>query len=229
MNPSPPSPSASCQPWFPDCTIHPLPSLPPPCSLEETICPSAKAERCVWKDLPGSLTCYIFNKEDHILALASPSLPASSPSNHFPTHRGMVWCPALHVTRSLPFPKFHKSTPEGCPQTYLFTVPPSSFCFPGLPKLLPAPRPTCHHSPCLLHSSEQSQCWRPVDRETAQREASGQTAPGWLSPPTPGLEAMMGRRPLETAWMAPIQDSDTMCWHEAWGQNLESGRQSYWS
>lgn len=200
MNPSPPSPSASRQPWFPHCTIHPLPSLPPPRSLEETICPSAKAERCVWKDLPGSLTCYIFNKEDHILALASPPCLPRSPAI-ISQHTGDGLMSSLHVTRSPPFPKFHKSTPEGCPQKHLFTVPPHlPSLLPGLPQAAPWPPPACHHLPCPLHSSGQSQCWTGCEQRRASVSPQGkQPQAGSL----PGLEAMVGRTPLETAWMAP--------------------------
>ena len=78
VNPSPPSlspslraghcqeTSLSCQPRFPHHMTHPLPFLPPPRSLEEIVCLSAKSERRVWKDLPGFLTFYISNKEAHI-------------------------------------------------------------------------------------------------------------------------------------------------------------------
>lgn len=139
------------------------------------------------------------------------------PQQSFPNTQGdgLMSGSTCHKVPTLP--KFHKSTPEGCPQTHLFTVPPSSFCFPSLPKLLPAPTllAITHRVHYILQSSlSVDRLWtegeysvRPQDKQVGSlpraggydgQKASGDSLDG-ANPRlrhnmlTPGLEAELGK------------------------------------
>lgn len=122
-----------CQPQFPHCRTHPLSSLLPPRSLEETCVPLLSQKKLFERSARPSGSLHL-NSRGPRLTAASPSLPASLPSKPPPNTQG--WQIQAPDVTHIPPPRSPHQPQKDDPK-HVSTFPQSPLLLSSLPGLSP--------------------------------------------------------------------------------------------